>query len=405
MTEDARRTHVNERSLHPRIADFSTHLSGPFASRILSELGADVIKVENPRTGDGNRGVPPYVQGVGNMHLALSSGARSIAVDRRSPHWSTVVRSCVRWADAVLVGARPSDAERLGLDFASVAKMRPDTVYCLISGYGEDGPWRDLTAHGQTIDALAGLVPVEWHEGSPRTPAGWRSSGTTLAGIYAAAGIMYALYLRESGIRRAQHVSVPVWSAAMAWSWRDLNCLANLGNPWNEYQDLGSRYAMYGTSDHRALIVAPVERKFWEQFCVVAGLDHLRHAGSWETGADFGKGRDYEDERKEIANAIGQRTLRDWSDALSETPVPFAPVLTLTEALDSEHAAASGVMRDSSIDGLPVRVPASPVRLADGAHSGDPPGPVGSAPKLGEHTAEVLADLGLSELTGELTGR
>ncbi|HLY82534.1 MAG TPA: CoA transferase, partial [Acidimicrobiales bacterium] len=293
MTQDLAHTGTDERRLHPRVADFSTHLSGPFASRILSDLGAEVIKIENPRTGDGNRGVSPFIHGVGNMHGALSAGARSITVDRRSPHWATVVESCIRWADVVLVGARPSDAARLGLDFASVAMVREDTVYCLISGYGEEGPWRDFTAHGQTMDAMAGLVPVEWEDGAPRTPIGWRSAGTTLAGIYAAVGIMYALYQRERGAHGALHVSIPVWSAAMAWSWRDVNCLSNLGEPWNEYQDLGSRYAMYGTADHRALILAPIEQKYWQQFCDVAGLAHLRAAGSWGAGMDFGRGAAY----------------------------------------------------------------------------------------------------------------
>jgi crotonobetainyl-CoA:carnitine CoA-transferase CaiB-like acyl-CoA transferase len=402
MTQDTAGNGTEAPRLHPRIADFSTHLSGPFASRILSDLGADVIKIENPRTGDGNRGVGPFIHGVGNLHGALSAGARSLAVDRRSRHWDSIVQSCIRWADVVLVGARPSDAARLGLDFASVAKIRADTVYCLISGYGEDGPWRDFTAHGQTMDAMAGLVPVEWEGETPRTPVGWRSSGTTLAGIYAAVGIMYALYQRERGARGALHVSIPVWSAAMAWSWRDVNCLSNLGHPWNEYQDLGSRYAMYGTADHRALILAPIEQKFWEQFCDVAGLAHLRADGSWGAGMDFGRGVTYESERVEIARAVGARSLQEWVELLSATGIPFAPVLTLAEALGSEHAAALGVLRDTTIDGQPARVPGSPVRVTDADHVGAHPGPVAGPPRLGQHTDEVLAELGLSELAGRL---
>ncbi len=133
------------------------------------------------------------------MHVTLGAGARSIAIDKRSPHFGTVVDAAINWADAVVVGARPIDAARMGLDFACVAKVNPDVVYCLISGYGENGPWQDFTAHGQTMDAMAGLVPIEWVDGTPRTPAGWRSSGTTLAGIYAALGIMYALYRKARG--------------------------------------------------------------------------------------------------------------------------------------------------------------------------------------------------------------
>jgi crotonobetainyl-CoA:carnitine CoA-transferase CaiB-like acyl-CoA transferase len=386
---------------HPRIADFSTHLSGPFASRILTDLGADVIKIENPRTGDGNRGLSPFIQGVGSMHVTLSAGARSLAVDRRSPHFATVVGAAVRWADAVIVGARPKDAERLGLDFRSVAELNGEVVYCLISGYGEAGPWQDFTAHGQTMDAMAGLVPIEWVDGAPTTPVGWRSSGTTLAGIYASLGIMYALFRKARGAPGPLHVSVPVWAAAMAWSWRDLNCLANLGEPWNEYQDLGTRYSMYGTSDRRALIVAPAEQKFWQQFCDIAGLDELREQGTWDTGMDFGRGPDYAAERPIIAAAIASRTLDEWMALLTPSSVPFAPVLTLAEALESEHAEALGVMAPTTVEGTEARIPATPVRITE---DGGVPVQAGISPppRIGEQTDDVLEEFGLGDLIGKL---
>ena len=387
---------------HPRIADFSTHLSGPFATRTLTDLGAEVIKIENPRSGDGNRGVSPFIAGTGNMHVTLGAGARSIAIDKRSPHFGTVVNAAIGWADAVVVGARPIDAARIGLDFACVAKVNPDVVYCLISGYGENGPWQDFTAHGQTMDAMAGLVPIEWVDGRPRTPAGWRSSGTTLAGIYAALGIMYALYRKARGTPGPVHVSVPVWSAAMAWSWRDLACLGNLDQPWNEYMDLGTRYAMYGTSDHRVVIVAPAEEKFWHEFCEAAGLEDLREHGHWEQGMDFGRGPEYEVEGVRIADAVGQRTLEEWTGILSNTTVPFAPVLTLEEALRSEHAAAMGVMRPSTLEGEAVVSPASPIRISEGGTAVGQLGPVSSPPGIGEQSDEILEKLGLGRLIGQL---
>lgn len=388
---------------HPRIADFSTHLSGPFATRILTDLGADVVKLENPRVGDGNRGLSPFIAGMGNLHLTLSAGARSVAVDRRSPHWSTVVAAMARWADAVVVGARPKDAARLGIDFATISSYNPDVVYCLVSGYGEDGPWRDVAAHGQTMDAMAGLVPIEWEDGYPVTSPGWRSIGTSLAGVFAATGIMYGLFRKATGATGAVHVSIPVWSAGMAWSWRDLACLANLESPWNEYADLGTRYAMYGTADQRALIVAPAERKFWEEFCDAAGLDALRDQGNWEGGTDFGRGPAYDEERRTIADAVRRRTLAEWTEVLSATNVPFAPVLTLVEAMASEHAAAQQVLLDTTYDGQELKVPAMPVRVADG-EAAVPVGSIAPPPKIGEHTAEVLGELGLDHLVDELGG-
>jgi crotonobetainyl-CoA:carnitine CoA-transferase CaiB-like acyl-CoA transferase len=379
------------------VADFSTHLSGPLASRLLSDLGAEVVKVENPRTGDGNRGLTPHVDGIGIMHLALSAGARSLAVDRRSPHWPEVVSACARWADVVLVGARPSDARRLGIDFESINRANPGAVYCLISGYGEEGPWQDMTAHGQTIDALAGLVPVEWEDGGPRTPTGWRSSGTTLAGIHAALGISYALYQRASGFTGPLSVHVSVWGSAMFWSWRDTTCLANLGEPWNEYRELGTRYAMYGTADHRALLVAPVERKFWESFCDVAGLPELRTQGNWADGPDFGRGPAYSAEAETLRRRVSELSLGEWQARLEGSGVPFAPVLTLGEALASEHATSNQVMLPAALGDRQIQVPAGPVKL------GDEPRPSPSPPPfIGEHTDGILAEIGLGHLVGSL---
>lgn len=388
-----------------RVADFSTHLSGPVCSQLLTELGADVVKIENPRVGDGNRGLTPLIHDVGSMHIAMSSGTRSLAIDRHSPHWDDVVAACARWADAVIVGSRPIDAQARGLDFATVAKANPEIVYCLITGYGEAGPWKDYTAHGQNMDALAGLVPLEWNDGMPATRPGFRTAGTTLAGIYAALGVMAGLYeqVREGGSR---YVRVSVWGSAMAWQWRDVVNYANTGEPWFEYRDMGSRYGIYPTSDERALLVCPIERKFWQQFCAVTGLEQLQDRGSWdESGMDFGRGPDSEDERRTIAERLRTRPLSAWVEALEKTTIPFAPILTTQEALQSEHAAANNVLASTTVNGNPVKFAASPVRVGrsdDGVAPTFSDVELSPPPGLGEQTDEVLSEIGLAELAGKL---
>jgi crotonobetainyl-CoA:carnitine CoA-transferase CaiB-like acyl-CoA transferase len=386
-----------------RIADFSTHLSGPIASHLLHELGADVIKIENPRTGDGNRGAFEVRDGVGLMHLALNSGARSLAVDRRSEAWPRVVAACAAWADAVVVGTRPSDARRRGIDFLAMQQSNPDIVYCSVSGYGDVGPWRDHTAHGQSLDGYAGLVDIVDDGGlQPQTRPGWRTAGTTLAGVFAALGISTALYHRAAGLRRAQYLTVSVWQAAMWWSWRDATMLANRGEPWVDYSDLGSRYSLYRTADGRALLVAPVERRFWERFCAVAELpDDRRDTGTWGlSGMEFGQGAEFDIEREVIAERIARRPLEEWSELLGDAEIPFAPILTVAEALGSEHARLNGVLRETSVAGRPFKVTASPIReAADAAGEELPlPGPLSSPPDIGEHSAKILAELGLSDL-------
>ena len=122
------------------------------------------------------------------VEAALNAGARSLTTNVGSDEWPEIVAATARWADAVVVGARPIDAVRRGLDFDTMRAHNPRIVYCALSGFGEDGPWKDYTAHGQTMDTWAGLLETEQWPGEiqPRTRPGWRTAGTTLGGIFAA---------------------------------------------------------------------------------------------------------------------------------------------------------------------------------------------------------------------------
>jgi len=381
----------------PHVVDFSTHLSGPIASYLLRDLGAEVIKVENPKTGDGLRDLLPRIATTGKYHAGINAGARSLAISTRSPHWGEVVAACARWADVVIVGSRPSDARKRGLDFATLRTANPELIYCSVSGYGATGPWAAVPAHGQNVDARAGLLPIEWRDGQPVTPSGWRSSGTLLAGVFAALGITGALYRRAIG-GPGEYVSTSLWSAAMWSNWRDLNLLANNGVPGDDYQNFGSRYCMYATSDERAILVCPIEQKFWQRFCKALDLPAgWAERGDWsKSHADYG----YMDERPQISETMRTRTLDEWCALFEEIDLPFAPVLSAAEAMNSEQAAANQLMRRIDVGGQPVDVVASAVRLAPDDTSQVPLRDLGHPPDLGANNDEILAEIGLSGLVG-----
>jgi len=382
-----------------RIVDFSTHLSGPLATHLLCELGAEVIKVENPRTGDGNRGMFDVGDGMGLMHLALNSGARSLAVDRHSEQWPMVIAACARWADAVVVGARPVDARRRGIDFEALRAHNPELIYCSISGFGDHGPWADLTAHGQTIDSYAGQVRTTDGPIQPETQAGWRSAGTTLGAMFAAMGILAAVHRRDRGVGAAQYLGVSLWHAAMWWSWRDLTSLANTGERWLDYSDLGSRYSLYRTGDGRVALVAPSEQRFWEAFVDLTGLPaEWKSFGEWSaSGMDHGAGDAYAHERPVIAQRLATRTLEEWASVFATAEIPFAPILSLEEALASEHAQVNGVLRSTTTPaGREYRLPAAPIRIADDDQALGLPDPISPPPEIGADTEALLAELGIA---------
>ncbi|PXY23423.1 hypothetical protein BAY59_27510 [Prauserella coralliicola] len=397
----------------PRVVDFSVHFSGPVATRHLSQLGADVLKVEAPRHGDGNRWDSPRIGDVSALHFYLNAGARSLVFDARSPQWPELVAACARWADVVVVGNTPARAVKLGIDPATMLRLDPELVYCAVTGYGLDGPWRDLPAHGLNTDAYAGTIRLEDEDGTPVVPSGFRSVGTTLAGVEAALGIFAGLARQRAGFG-GQFVHVSVWESALAWQWRDTTIHANTGESWLRYRDLGSRYAVYQCADGKALLVCPIERRFWEAFCDVLELDQAtRERGDWSHGVDYG--RDYEGEAAEIQDRMRHRGRDEWERMLSAEEIPVAPLLDWREAMRSEHASANGAMNTVEYQGTPVYVPTVPVSVTPASELGDKSlreladahrrkgEGLPTAPGLGEHTEEALKTLGIDEPSATAT--
>lgn len=398
---------VNKRARGPRVADFSTHLPGPVASHQMVQLGADVIKIEHPKWGDGNRDVAPYFEGEGIHHLALNPGTRSLALDSKSPRWPQVVEALARWADVIIVGNRPSTAQRLGLDFQTLLRHNPQLIYCLISGYGIAGEWAGYPAHGLNVDALAGTIALEDRDGRTDTPEHYRSVGTTMAGIEAALGVYAALYQRSLG-GGGQVVHVSIWEAALSWMWRDTATFANTGASWPPYRSFGSRYAIYGARDGKAVLVCPTEKHFWERFCDALELPaEVRARGDWSGGADMGAAYLDLGERELIQARFLTRPREEWVSLLARADIPFAPVLDWREAMLSEHAAENGVIAAYEHRGKQVHVPTVPVSVTPGsalsgqgyeglalAHRAKAAG-IQRAPSLGEHNTEIFKELGL----------
>ncbi len=397
-----------KRASRPKVVDFSTHLPGPVASHHLVQLGADVIKVEHPKWGDGNRDVAPYFEGEGIHHLALNPGTRSLALDSKSARWPKVIEALTRWADVVIVGNRPSTAQKLGLDFQTLLRHNPQLIYCLISGYGIAGEWAGYPAHGLNVDALAGTIALENDAGRLDTPEHYRSVGTTMAGIEAALGIYAALYQRSlSGAGQVVHVSI--WEAALSWMWRDTATFANTGASWPAYKSFGSRYAIYGTLDSKALLVCPTEQHFWERFCDTLELPaEVRSRGNWSGGSDMGAAYLALGERELIQAKFLTQSRETWVEALARADIPFAPVLDWREAMLSEHAEANGVMAAYDHRGITVRTPTMPVSVTPGAgligqgyeawaqaHQSKAQG-ITRAPMLGEHNEQIFRELGLN---------
>jgi crotonobetainyl-CoA:carnitine CoA-transferase CaiB-like acyl-CoA transferase len=398
----------------PRVVDFSTHWPGALAVKHLVQLGADVIKVENPRTGDGNR-TAPFVGERSVFHEFLSAGTRSVALDARSALWAPTVRELAKWADVVIVGNRPSSAAKMGIDFPSLLQINDELVYCLITGYGLDGPLAATPAHGLQPDAAAGALTPESvtlhgdHLAPPRT---YRSVGNPLSGIEAALGIFAGLYRSKLGLG-GQIVHVSLWESALFWMFRDIVNFANVGESWRTYEDRGPRYCTYEAADDKIMIVCPIEKHFWERFCDVVGLpESTKSRGNWElNGADHG--RDYPEEYKEIGAKLRLRPRAEWEALFAERDIPFVSILDLGEVLASPQVDANGSVVDLEHDGQRMLLTTVPVSvtsygdlktkdIAELANAHRQKGrSLSPAPALGQDTVEIAKYFHLDDRVGE----
>lgn len=381
-----------------RVVDFTRRIPGPVATRLLTDLGASVIRVERPGNGDGTRAMAPFIHDRGLFHVALSGGIRSLSLGRRSPHWPRVIKACVQWADAVIVGGLPDSLRKLGVDFETLVAHNPRLVHCNLTGYGEHGPLSTLPAHGVNPDAYAGQVPIDYPSGQPEISAHYQSAGSPLSGVFAALGVLAALRRRDA-TGEPQRISVSLFGAALWWNWRHVVSVANTGRPWWNYRDFGGRYMTYRTKDEKVILVCPIEQPFWEAFCDELGLpQEWRSRGWWGEKSHVDHGVSYPWEKPVIAEAIAKQTLEYWTAAFTRINIPFAPILSLEDALAGEHVRATGALRTVRVNGRDAKIPALPIEFASDRLESNAKMRL-KTPDIGEHNAEILREIGLSGLS------
>ncbi|KRV68956.1 CaiB/BaiF CoA transferase family protein [Pseudomonas citronellolis] len=372
-----------------KVLDFSTLLPGPFASLLLADMGARVLRVESPTRMDLVRVLPPHDDGVSASHAYLNRNKRSIALDLKRPEAVEVVKQLVREYDIVLEQFRPGVMDKLGVGYEALKAINPRLIYVSITGYGQTGPYRDRAGHDINYLALAGVASYTGCRDTGPLPLGVQLADIAGGSLHGVMGLLAAVIHRQQ-TGEGQQVDISMTDCAFS-----LNGMAGAGylacgvEPGMEAQALngGSFYDYYRTRDGRWFSVGSLEPQFMQQFCAAIGRPELAARGLSP------KAEDQRLLKREIAIEFEKRDFADWCERFAAVDACVEPMLPLSEAVEHPQIQARGLVTEVPRgDGRSQRQMACPIRFSAGL-----PAPKHIGVAAGAHSAEVLTELGYSD--------
>jgi len=385
-----------------KVLDLSRVLAGPWAGQLLADLGADVIKVERPGVGDDTRGWgPPYLKDTdGNetaeagYYLSANRGKRSIAIDIAKPEGQAIILKLASEADVLIENYKVGGLKKYGLDYASLKEKCPRLVYCSVTGFGQTGPYADRAGYDFMIQAMGGLMSITGErDGMPG--AGPQKVGVAVSdlttGLYSVIGILGALRHRDL-TGQGQHVDMALLDVTVG-------LLANQNMNWfiggkvpvragNAHANIVP-YQDFATSDGYMILATGNDRQF-KAFCDVAGAPQLAEDPRFATNRGRVENRDILVPL--VADLMKTRTTAEWIATLEGVAVPCGPINTIPQAFADPHVQSRGMAFDlpHPLSGSVPQV-ACPIKF-----SGSPIEYTKAPPTLGQHSDEILAELGFN---------
>jgi crotonobetainyl-CoA:carnitine CoA-transferase CaiB-like acyl-CoA transferase len=370
-----------------RVLDFTRVLAGPAASLALADLGAEVLKIEPPGTGDETRSFPPFRAGESHYFLSVNRGKKSIVVDLKTAAGVALVKDLAAKCDILIENYRPGVMDRLGLGYEVLSAVNPRLIYCAISGFGMTGPLRDRPSFDIVMQALSGALSVNGEPDRPPTKLGI-PLGDLVGGVTGPMGILAALYERSvSG--RGRLIDISLFDGLIGM----LAYLPQLAfftgedpKPQGSQHPNLVPYGVFPAKDG-SIVIACLTNSFWANICRALGMDDWIEDSRFNTLEKRRDIRGIVNER--ISGVTSQKTVNDLVELFTQHQVPHAPILGIQEALSQPQAVAREMVVETDHQVLgKIPIVNRSIRFP-----GDPQPVPAAPPVLGQHTDEILRDL------------
>lgn len=372
-----------------KVLDLSRALAGPYCTMMLADMGAEVIKIEMPERGDDSRAWgPPFIEGESAYFISVNRNKKSMTLNLKKEKSIEIVHRLIKQSDVLIENFRPGTMEKLSLSYNEVKEINPKIIYCSISGFGQDGPYRLLPGMDQVLQGMGGLMSITGEPDGPPVKVGVAVADIA-GGMFAAYGIVVALFNRETG-GKGQMIDLSLLDCQVAWlTYRAGSFFASgeIPKPLGSGHPVIVPYQAFKAKDVYVNVAAGNDQ-LWQKFCKALGLENLMNEQQFATNAMRVKNR--EEIIEIIGDVICNKKADEWLKILTEAGVPCGPIYNMDKIFSDPQVLHREMVKELEHPTAgKVKVTGIPIKLSN------TPGEILTAPPtLGQHTKEILTELG-----------